>query len=405
MAAPAARTGPVHRPAHPHPPSAAAARLKHHPDPEKRKLFAAPDGATTRLRNRTWRIDPAGGARSCGEPRCRRDRRLSACRRRRVRVPWPEALRAEVERPGARKVFAVVSSSLKAAMPLEADLAARSANASLGSGTASAPIRRARTSRASRRGALCRCRPPVAVGGGSMVDEAEVAQLCLAHSVFAAEGFDALRGKRREGAAAVARVRVVAVPTTLSGAEFTAIAGVTNVARNVKEGYAHPDLASRAVVLDPRVTVHAQRHFGFRTAFARSITPWRICARSQSAACDAASLHAQRLLSRGLRPPRPIPATRCAARQHDRGMAFARRYATSVQRGRATPSAMCWRHRRRSSRLHLARDARACAALEQAVNAAARSSSAKHLATPMPKRPTWSRSLLPISACRGRCAT
>ena len=50
-------------------------------------------------------------------------------------------------------------------------------------------------------------------------------------------------------------VRMVAVPTTLSAAEFTPFAGVTDVARRSKEGYAHPLLAPRAVVLDPAVTL------------------------------------------------------------------------------------------------------------------------------------------------------
>lgn len=173
-------------------------------------------------------------------------------------LPWQEALRAEVERLGARKVFAVVSSSLKAAMPLEADLrrALGERLAGVGGGVRAHSPREdvARVASAARDAGADLL---VAVGGGSVVDAAKVTQLCLAHSVFAAEAFDALRGKRREGAAAAElTVRVVAVPSTLSGAEFTAIAGVTNVAGNVKEGYAHPDLAPRAVVLDPRITVH-----------------------------------------------------------------------------------------------------------------------------------------------------
>jgi maleylacetate reductase len=48
---------------------------------------------------------------------------------------------------------------------------------------------------------------------------------------------------------------MVAVPTTLSAAEFTPFAGVTDAARHAKEGYAHPLLAPRAVVLDPAMTV------------------------------------------------------------------------------------------------------------------------------------------------------
>lgn len=48
---------------------------------------------------------------------------------------------------------------------------------------------------------------------------------------------------------------MIAVPTTLSAAEFTPFAGVTDTARKAKEGYAHPALAPRAVVLDPQMTL------------------------------------------------------------------------------------------------------------------------------------------------------
>jgi maleylacetate reductase len=225
-------------------------------------------------------------------------------------LPWQEALRAEVERLGARKVFAVVSSSLKAAMPLEADLrrALGERLAGVGDGVRAHSPREdvARVARAARDAGADLL---VAVGGGSVVDAAKVTQLCLAHSVFAAEAFDALRGKRREGAAAAElTVRVVAVPSTLSGAEFTAIAGVTNVARNVKEGYAHPDLAPRAVVLDPRITVHTPAALWLSTGIrAVDHAVEDLCSINSQPLADAASLHALRLLSRGLRRTKTDP--------------------------------------------------------------------------------------------------
>lgn len=48
---------------------------------------------------------------------------------------------------------------------------------------------------------------------------------------------------------------MIAVPTTLSAAEFTPFAGVTDMNRKAKEGYAHPALAPRAVVLDPEMAL------------------------------------------------------------------------------------------------------------------------------------------------------
>src|SRR5580704_2732371 len=60
---------------------------------------------------------------------------------------------------------------------------------------------------------------------------------------------------RADVAALSVGVRMVAVPTTLSAAEFTPFAGVTDVSRHSKEGYAHPLLAPRAVILDPATSL------------------------------------------------------------------------------------------------------------------------------------------------------
>jgi maleylacetate reductase len=58
---------------------------------------------------------------------------------------------------------------------------------------------------------------------------------------------------------------MVAIPTTLSAAEFTAFAGVTDVSRRAKEGYGHPLLAPRAVVLDPAMTLSTPPQLWFST--------------------------------------------------------------------------------------------------------------------------------------------
>ena len=143
----------------------------------------------------------------------------------------------------------------------------------------------------------------VAIGGGSVIDAAKVAQLCLVREVFAASGFDALRGRR--AAAAATRplaIRVVAVPTTLSGAEFTALAGVSDLARNVKEGYTHPDLAPRAVILDPRITVHTPAELWLSTGIrAVDHAVEDLCSINSQPLADAASIHALKLLSAALR--------------------------------------------------------------------------------------------------------
>src|SRR5579864_4983162 len=87
----------------------------------------------------------------------------------------------------------------------------------------------------------------VALGGGSAIDATKVMQLCLWADLTKPEELDPYRAGRGPGRVKVADipagVRMVAVPTTLSAAEFTPFAGVSDAARRVKEGYGHPSLA------------------------------------------------------------------------------------------------------------------------------------------------------------------
>jgi len=77
----------------------------------------------------------------------------------------------------------------------------------------------------------------VSFGGGSPIDAAKAA----VHLQLAGAG--------------VAALPHVAVPTTLSAGEFTAVAGITDDGSRVKHAVADPRLAPRAVVLDPELTV------------------------------------------------------------------------------------------------------------------------------------------------------
>ncbi len=225
-------------------------------------------------------------------------------------TPWEEALRTEVERIGARKVFAIVSGSLRAAMPLEAGLRGALGERCVGifhGIRAHSP--RDDVARAAAAARDAGADLLVAVGGGSVIDAAKVAQLCLDRGVFSAPGFDAFRGKRAAGAATrPLAIRVVAAPTTLSGAEFTAMAGVSDLTRNVKEGYAHPDLAPRAVILDPRITVHTPAELWLSTGIrAVDHAVEDLCSINSQPLADAASLQALKLLGPGLRRTKADP--------------------------------------------------------------------------------------------------
>jgi len=109
----------------------------------------------------------------------------------------------------------------------------------------------------------------VAVGGGSVIDATKVMQLALWAGIDSVEALGPYRAGPGPDRVDVSKltpgVRMIAAPTTLSAAEFTAFAGVTDVANHSKEGYAHPLLAPRAVILDPALTVSTPPRLWFST--------------------------------------------------------------------------------------------------------------------------------------------
>jgi maleylacetate reductase len=100
----------------------------------------------------------------------------------------------------------------------------------------------------------------VAVGGGSVVDATKVVQLCLWQNITTPEamtpfaaGFDRSRASTFNVPANA--VRMLAVPTTLSAADFTSRAGITNTQTHTKMAFGHRLLVPRSVILDPKATL------------------------------------------------------------------------------------------------------------------------------------------------------
>ena len=110
----------------------------------------------------------------------------------------------------------------------------------------------------------------VAVGGGSVVDATKVVQLCLWHKLMtpdALEPFAAGFERNKPASFEVPRepIRMIAVPTTLSAADFTARAGITNTQTRTKMAFNHRMLVPRSVVLDPEVTLETPEWLLFST--------------------------------------------------------------------------------------------------------------------------------------------
>lgn len=146
------------------------------------------------------------------------------------------------------------------------------------------------------------------LGGGSITDGAKAVQLCLANDIRTPEALDALRPvKGPDGTMGpppgikAPTVRQITVPTTLSAGEFSAIAGVTDERRKVKELFRQPQIIPRIVALDPAVTVHTPEWLWLSTGI-RAVDHCveGVCSGEANPYGDAQALHGLSLLARGL---------------------------------------------------------------------------------------------------------
>jgi maleylacetate reductase len=94
---------------------------------------------------------------------------------------------------------------------------------------------------------------------------------------------------------------MIAIPTTLSAAEFNHLAGVTDAAKKVKQGYMHPLAVPKAVILDPAATRDTPLELLLSTGM-RAIDHCveRLCALRTAPMSDALSLHALSMLASAL---------------------------------------------------------------------------------------------------------
>lgn len=225
-----------------------------------------------------------------------------------------DALPEELARIGARKVFVVTNRSLHQTPALEK---VRTALGDAFAGVypdvrAHAPrdcvIEGALAARAAGADLL------LAAGGGSVVDAAKVMLLCLRHRLTHAAELDTHAGTRwapsgTRPADADRWLRMIAVPTTLSGAEYTHVGGATDRARSVKQGFSHPMMVPQAVILDPEMTLTAPLRLLLATGIkAVDHAVERIASVQANPYSDAVSELALRLLSAGLPAVHANPA-------------------------------------------------------------------------------------------------
>ena len=96
----------------------------------------------------------------------------------------------------------------------------------------------------------------VAIGGGSVVDAAKIILMCMEHEIVDQDGLDGFETtpERRFGAFRTPKVRMIAIPSTLSGGEYNSGSLVTDTRRKLKQIFNHPMMMPRAIILDPAIT-------------------------------------------------------------------------------------------------------------------------------------------------------
>jgi maleylacetate reductase len=172
--------------------------------------------------------------------------------------PAAEAVRVETERLGARRVVVMTTRSLNESRLIHditsslGDRCAGKFDAIRAHSPREAVIDGAAIARELRADHL------LAVGGGSVIDATKTMLLALWRDIRDVDALSALAAKR--GGPPLKRLdsdrmRMSAVPTTLSAAEFTNGAGITDMQRKVKQSFVHPLMAPITAILDPAATL------------------------------------------------------------------------------------------------------------------------------------------------------
>ncbi|MFO1014177.1 MAG: iron-containing alcohol dehydrogenase [Caulobacteraceae bacterium] len=153
----------------------------------------------------------------------------------------------------------------------------------------------------------------LALGGGSVIDATKAMLLAIWAKLETPEALDPYRagrkGDREMRYALHPSIRMAAAPTTLSAAEFTTLAGITDTdGGGGKEGFAHADFAPIGIILDPDLTRTAPPDLWFSTGMkAIDHAVEQLCSNERSRLYDAVAEEGLSLLVRGLRATKANP--------------------------------------------------------------------------------------------------
>lgn len=177
-------------------------------------------------------------------------------------IPLADAIRREVETCGARRVFVTTTRSLGEGRIVQGAIRALGDRFVGKFDALPAHSPRESVIEGARRVRECAADRILAIGGGSVIDSTKVMLLALWNDIDDVDALSAIAGSRHAGGRHPddwqrdpRSLRMFAVSTTLSAAEFSHRAGVTDTSTGRKLGFVHPLVAPEAVILDPAATL------------------------------------------------------------------------------------------------------------------------------------------------------
>jgi maleylacetate reductase len=171
--------------------------------------------------------------------------------------PAADALREEAERLDAKRVYLIASRTLNTSTD-EIDKIGKALGDRHAETFDGVPQHTTRdvVVRIAKQAKEARADLVVAIGGGSVVDAAKIVLMCMEHDIFEQDGLDGFETtpERRFGQFRTPKVRMIAIPSTLSGGEYNSGALVTDTRRKLKQIFNHPMMMPRSIILDPAMT-------------------------------------------------------------------------------------------------------------------------------------------------------
>ncbi len=154
----------------------------------------------------------------------------------------------------------------------------------------------------------------ISIGGGSAIDTAKMVQIILAEGISNTRELDRLAVSTDDAGKTVVpkikppALRQIAIPTTLSGAEWSHTTGSTDTETHFKHIYIQPDLAAPGVILDPAITVHTPEWVWLSSGMrAVDHAIGSLCSKNAHPFTDSTTAEALGMLNRALRAVRKEP--------------------------------------------------------------------------------------------------